>query len=105
MPHPNFSFKAMLGLQRAAKRGYIGGFLWALFGDSGDDGMCWEVLAGIFVGASLGWLADRFITPYAFTVIGTLLGPMVGAAIVAVRIADEPRPMRRNDREHSVTQE
>lgn len=88
-----FRLKTLFGLQTPTRRGYLGGFLYAIFGDSGDDGIRWEVLAGVLVGCTLGCLADRFvIAPYPFAVVGSLIGPIFGAAVVALRIANQPRP-------------
>ena len=54
------------------QRGYIGGFLWAFLGDSGDDGMSWEPIAGFLLGGVIGWLADKAISPDAFTLVGQM---------------------------------
>jgi len=46
-----------------------------------------EVVGGVFMGAGLGWLADRFITPAP---VGLIFGLFVGAGFsifVAVRTA------------------
>jgi len=46
-----------------------------------------EVVGGVFMGAGLGWLADRFITPAP---LGLVFGLLVGAGFsifVAVRTA------------------
>ena len=46
-----------------------------------------EVVGGVFMGAGMGWLADRFITPPP---LGLVIGLMAGAGLsifVAVRTA------------------
>jgi ATP synthase protein I len=46
-----------------------------------------EVVGGVLMGAGLGWLADRFITPAP---LGLIIGLLVGSGIsifVAVRSA------------------
>ncbi|MBL8554706.1 MAG: AtpZ/AtpI family protein [Phenylobacterium sp.] len=54
-----------------------------------------EVVGGVFMGAALGWLADRFITPEP---LGLVLGLFLGAGLsifVAVRTA--ARAQKKND--------
>lgn len=86
------SLRTLLPQRRPVKRGYIGGFFWAFFGDSGHDGMSWEPIIGCLIGGVIGWLTDKAISPHAFILMGSFSGMLLGAAIVAVRVADEPRP-------------
>lgn len=54
-----------------------------------------EVVGGVFMGAALGWLADRFITPEP---LGLVLGLFLGAGLsifVAVRTAAQAQ--KKND--------
>jgi hypothetical protein len=95
-----FSLKA-----RPAKRDYVGGFVWAFFGDDGDDGMSWEPLVGFIAGWTAGWLVDRFIAPFVFALIGAFIGLVAGAIIVAIRVSDEPRPHRQNGDDESDPQQ
>lgn len=92
MSRPQFSLKSLLWHGKPTKRGYIGGFVWAFVGDSGDDGMSWEPLAGALLGGVLGCGANQLIPHYALPLVGTFAGLLLGAVIVAIRFADEPRP-------------
>jgi hypothetical protein len=92
-------------LKNPAKRGYVGGFVWAFLGDDGDDGMSWEPLIGFFAGGAVGWLVDRFISPFAFAFIGSFVGLVAGAIIVAIRVADEPRQEHRSEIDQSAPQQ
>jgi len=92
MRRRQFTLKTILGRRRPTKRGYIGGFLWAFLGDTGDDGMSWEPIVGFLLAGVIGWLADKAISPHAFTLMGQLLGMLLGGVIAAIRVADQPRP-------------
>ena len=81
------------GGRKHDERGYVGGFVYAYFGDSGDDPMHhWVVfgaLLGYFVGGGIGLLVGIV---WEAAAVGGLLGIFVGAVAVAVRVAHEPRP-------------
>jgi F0F1-type ATP synthase assembly protein I len=60
-------------------------------GDDGDEPMSFGPILGALVGCFAGWLVDRFVAPYGFWFFGVVGGLLIGAIVVAIRVADEPR--------------
>lgn len=75
------------------ERGFIGGFVYAVCGDDGDDPAHHWVVYGILLGGLVGGgIGATFGLLKEIAFIGGIAGFLCGAVAAAIRVAHSPRP-------------